>query len=161
MPIPDAVLPFWREFERSLGSMASERFYEASYFADSEASANHLAGLVLAGTKRATASLAWGLEFDGKQAPWPGALSVVTRWDGTPVCVIETLLVETVPFEDVGEAFAAIEGEGDKSLRYWREAHWAYYGRECARIGKVPTRRMPVLCEQFRLVHPAPVPPRA
>lgn len=154
MNVPTAVLAFWREFERSLGSEASDRFYEASYFADSEASANALADLVLEGTKRATASLVWGLEFDRKAAPRPGDLSVVTRWDGRPVCVIETQVVETIAFDNVSEGFAATEGEGDKSLRYWREAHWAYYGRECKRIGRVPTLRMPILCEQFSVVYP-------
>ena len=58
-----------------------------------------------------------------------------------------------MPYEEVTREFAAIEGEGDKSLNYWRNAHWAYYGRECARIGRSPTKRMLVVCEQFAMIY--------
>lgn len=77
----------------------------------------------------------------------------MTTWQGKPLCVIETEVVDIVPFEEVTEAFAAREGEGDKSLRYWREAHRAYFGRECQRIGREPDVRMPIVCEQFALVY--------
>ena len=70
------------------------------------------------------------------------------------MCIIETNVVTVVPFEEVPEDFAAAEGEGDKSLRYWREAHWAYFGRECQRIGKELSLRMPVVCERFAVVYP-------
>ncbi len=110
---------------------------------------------MLAGTKRATASLVWAYGHDGKQPPRPGSLSVMTDWHGEPLGIIETRVVETIPFEDVTAGFAATEGEGDGSLRYWREAHWDYFSRECKRIGRQPDRRMPVLCEQFELVFAA------
>jgi uncharacterized protein YhfF len=77
----------------------------------------------------------------------------MTDWQGKPLGVIETEVVEVVPFEEVTEAFAAREGEGDKSLRYWREVHWACFGRECRRIGREPDMRMPIVCEQFALVY--------
>ena len=85
--------------------------------------------------------------------PKPGALSVVTNWQGKPLCVIETKAVAIVPYEEVSEEFAATEGEGDGSLRYWREAHWAYFGRECTRIGRVPSMRMPIVCERFEVIY--------
>lgn len=50
--------------------------------------------------------------------------------------------------------FAAIEGEGDGSLSYWRDAHWRYFGRECHRIGKELSLQMLVVCEQFKVVYP-------
>jgi uncharacterized protein YhfF len=63
-------------------------------------------------------------------------------------------MVTTVPFEAVTESFAAAEGEGDKSLRYWRKAHWSYFSRECQRLGKEPSCRMPVVCERFEVIYP-------
>lgn len=152
--IPAAIRPFWAPYAAIAGEEVSARFYEAFHFDDNEPSANHLAALVLAGTKRATAGLAWSFEAAGKLSPKPGDLSVVTDWRGNPLCIIETTQVEVVPFEEVSAAFAATEGEGDKSLRYWRRAHWAYLGRECARIGRTPDQRMPVLCERFTVVYP-------
>lgn len=153
LDIPTTILPFWNAFQATLEFDASPRFYEAFYFADSESVADELAELVLAGTKRATAGLVWSFEVQDRPPPRPGDLSVVTNWQGKPLCVIETEVVEVVPFEEVTEAFAAREGEGDKSLRYWREAHWAYFGRECQRIGREPGVRMPIVCERFSLVY--------
>jgi uncharacterized protein YhfF len=152
--IPAAVRSFWEEFQGALGYDASERFYEAFHFDDNEADANELAKLVLLGTKRATAGLQWSFEAAKKPLPRPGVLSVVTNWQTEPQCVIETMHVAIVPFDNVTERFAAIEGEGDKTLRYWREAHWSYFGRECKRISKEPRLRMPVVCEEFRVVYP-------
>jgi uncharacterized protein YhfF len=152
MSIPAAVRPFWDAFTAAVGQDRSAHFDEAFYFCDDEASANELAALVLAGTKRATAALVWAFEAVDKPMPKPGNLSIVTDWAGTPLCVIETKATAIVPFEDVSAEFAATEGEGDGSLAYWREAHWAYFGRECTRLGKPPSLRMPVLCERFEVV---------
>ena len=55
-----------------------------------------------------------------------------------------------------GPEFAAAEGEDDGSLESWRRGHWAYFGRECARIGRDPDAGMPVVCESFRVVFPRP-----
>lgn len=151
--VPDAILPFWRAFCATISPDLMPRFYEAFHFADTEAAANELAELALRGTKRATAGLLWAFEAVGTRLPARGDLSVVTDWRGTPVCVIETVDVAIVPFDQVTEQFAATEGEGDGSLRYWREAHWASFTRECQRIGRTPTPEMPVVCEEFRVVY--------
>jgi uncharacterized protein YhfF len=150
--IPLSIQNFWDEFHATAGGDALARFYEAFHFDDNEPSANELAQLVLAGTKRATAGLLWSFEAQNRLPPKPGALSVVTDWHGIPLCVIETTAVAIVPFEEVSEEFAASEGEGDGSLRYWREAHWAYFGRECQLIGKAPSPRMPIACERFEVI---------
>lgn len=154
MNIPTAVRSFWEEFQAAAGYDASDRFYEAFHFDDNERDANELASLVLLGTKRATAGLLWSFEAANKPLPEAGGLSVVTNWKTEPACVIETTAVAIVAFEEVTEHFAATEGEGDKSLRYWREVHWSYFGRECKRIGKEPSRRMPVVCEEFSVTYP-------
>ena len=108
---------------------------------------------MVAGTKRATAGLLWSYEADAKPMPQPGDLSIVEQWSGEPVCIIETVSVAVLPFEEVGAEFAAVEGEGDGSLEYWRAGHWAYFGRECARLGKKPSARMLVVCESFKVVY--------
>lgn len=125
-------------------------------FADSEVFADELGRLVVAGTKRATASLIWTLEADRKPLPKVGDLSLVTTWAGDPLCVIRTTRLAEVPFDEVTSEFAFEEGEGDRSLGHWREGHWAYFARECERIGRMPERTMPILCEHFEVlqVHP-------
>jgi uncharacterized protein YhfF len=144
---------FWARFESSVGGDASARLYESFHFGDSEALADELAALVVAGTKCATATLRWSHEADGKPMPRPGDLSIVERWSGEPVCIIETASVAVLPFDQVSPEFAATEGEGDGSLEHWRTGHWAYFERECARLGKKPSADMPVVCEAFKVVY--------
>jgi len=151
--LPAALHAFWRAALPSLGDNAAGRFYEAFAFGDGAAMADELAALVLAGTKRATAGLVWGFEHDGEQPPRPGDLSVMTDSAGRPLAVIRTLRVDIVAFDDVDAEFAATEGEGDGSLRYWRDGHWRFFTRECERIGRAPDLRMPVACERFDVVY--------
>jgi uncharacterized protein YhfF len=152
--VPKSVQRFWDKFRTSIAYDASPLFYEAFHFDDNERTANALGALVLSGQKRATAGLLWTNQVTNKPLPKIGALSVVTDWHGTPLCVIKSTHVEIVPFDRVSEEFAAIEGEGDKTLRSWREAHWRYFSRECQRIGREPSLYMPVVCEQFKVVYP-------
>lgn len=153
MTIPEAVRPFWSGFAATQAVDPTPRFFEAFHFDDNEASANALASLVLACRKRASAGLVWSFEAAGVPLPSVGDLSVVTDWAGVALCVIETRRVDIVAFQAVSAEFAATEGEGDGSLQYWQEAHTAYFGRECRRLGREPSPRMPVVCERFELVY--------
>lgn len=154
--IPPHLLPFWNAFAEAAGGADEARFYEAFCFGDSEALANELATLVLQGIKRATTGSVWSFEAEGKQLPKPGDLSIVTTWSGEPQCVIETLAVEIVPFNQVTAEFAAVEGEGDGSLSYWQRGHRLYFTRECARAGREFTEDMRVACERFQVLYRAP-----
>lgn len=153
MTLPERYRDYWAGFEALRGAGCEERFYEAFHFDDSERVANELAALVLAGRKRATASLLWVCEMEQKPVPAAGDLSIVTDWAGEPLCIIESWRVEVVPYAEVTEAFAAREGEGDLSLDYWRRVHWEYFSRECERIGRSPVETMPVVCESFEVVY--------
>lgn len=155
MVVPQHLEPFWRSFAAIAGSPVDERFYEAFYFGDSEALANELAGLVLAGKKRATAGSVWSAEAEGKRLPQPGDLSIVTNWSGEPLCVIETQSVNVAPFNEVPADFAAAEGEGDGSLEFWQEAHRRYFSRECLAAGREFSESMLVACERFKVLYSA------
>lgn len=155
MPIPPSITEFWDHYSAAVGGADSARFYEAFHFGDTEELANSLAGLVLAGKKRATAGSVWSIEAEGKRIPRPGDLSVVTDFAGTPLCVIETTQVDVMPFNEVGAEFAAVEGEGDGSLAYWQRGHTTFFSRECARNGRTFTSNMLVSCERFNVVFQA------
>lgn len=154
MTIPSHVLPMWSAFSLEEGGINDEKFYEAFSFGDSSPMADELGKLVLAGIKRATAGSVWSYESTGKGVPKPGDLSVVTDSNDTPLCIIETVQVDIVPFFAVSEEFAATEGEGDGSLDYWRKAHLDYFTRECERSGRSFNHEMLLACERFRVVHP-------
>lgn len=152
MKLPERYRAFWDAFAQTRPTDPAPRFFEAFHFDDNAPSANELASLVVDGRKRATAALAWAHDAEGKPLPRPGDLSIVTDFDGNPVCIIETRRVDIVPFSQVSAEFAATEGEGDGSLAYWRRVHAAYFGRVCERIGRTPEPDMPVVCERFEVV---------
>ena len=154
--VPPSVAPFWRAFAATRAENPTRRFLEAFHFSDNQKNADELAALVLAGTKRATAALRWVIEAGLADLPRPGNFSVITDWNGTPLCVIETTRVDIVPFDEVTAEFAETEGERDKTLADWRAAHWAFFERECRQLGRAPDRRMPVVCERFDVVFPEP-----
>lgn len=149
----EPLAAFWRGFLAAQGRDAATPLTDVFHFSDNEADAAELAALVLQGTKTGTASLVWMYEERGDRVPAPGDLSIVTDWHGAPLCVMETTQVAVLAFDEVGAAFAASEGEGDLSLDYWRRVHWDYFVRECARLGRQASGSMPVVCENFRVVH--------
>ena len=111
-------------------------------FGDGPDLADELLELVLKGVKTATCSTE-----DEPNLSTPGERWIVLDGHGDPRCVIETTEVTFRRFGDVDAAFAHDEGEGDRSLAYWRSAHRAYFGR----LGKFSTDMM-LMCERFRLV---------
>jgi len=125
---------------------------DSYYFCSDEESANHLANLVVQGKKRATASLLWSYEADNEALPEVGQLSVITNWEGEPQCIVEVTEVEITTYNEVTAEFAFIEGEGDKSLEYWRRVHWEFFSMECEEIGKEPSEDMPVILEKFKVI---------
>ncbi|WP_394244550.1 ASCH domain-containing protein [Vibrio astriarenae] len=130
--------------------------FSSDYYCADKHNADLCAQLVKTGQKTATCSLAhWYLNED-EPMPKIGHLQVVTDWDGLPHCIIEITQVETCRYCDVTPEFAAAEGEGDKTLRWWREAHWAFFARECEELGIEPNEEMPLILERFRVVYDAP-----
>ena len=111
-------------------------------FGDSPALADELLGLVLSGVKTATCSTE-----DEPNISTPGERWIVLDGRGNPGCVIESVEVTFRRYGEVDASFAHDEGEGDRSLVYWREAHRRYFGR----LGKFSSDMM-LMCERFRLI---------
>jgi uncharacterized protein YhfF len=78
---------------------------------------------------------------------------VVLDGRGEPLCIVETTEITIRPFDQVDARFAWEEGEGDRSLAYWRRAHLDFFTRTLAKIGKHPTPDMPLVCERFRILY--------
>ncbi len=152
---------FWKNFRESDLDTAlnTETPYAAWSFGDSTRMADKLGQLVLAGVKTATCSLLWEHAFDGEKIPVAGERSIITNGEGLPLCVIETVAVEIKPYCEIDETFAWAEGEGDRSLSYWREVHWRFFSKVCRRIGREIDETMPLVCERFRVIYRHTDPP--
>lgn len=145
---------FWRTFCSATGKVDPGEPYQVWFFGNTREMALELAELVIAGKKTATASLVAVNEIKPDEAPIPDGYSVVTDFDGVPMCVVQTTEIRHLPFEDVDAQFAADEGEGDQTLEYWRDVHWSYYSSEAAELGIEFNERSMVCCERFILLYP-------
>jgi uncharacterized protein YhfF len=85
--------------------------------------------------------------------PEVGQKTIVLDGNDDPLCTIETTEVEVRPYNEVDARFAYEEGEGDRSLESWRQAHWRFFSRTLPNMGKEPTPDMPLVCERFRVIH--------
>ena len=152
----DAVREMLSAYRAALpaGSPRRSAPWIAEGFGDGPELADRLGALVLAGVKTATCSALWEWEAAGDPLPRVGLLTVVLDGGGRPLGITETTEVRVLPYNRVDEAFAREEGEGDRTLAYWRQAHWNYFQRTLPRIGRSPAEDMPLVCERFRLVHP-------
>ncbi|MAP93375.1 MAG: ASCH domain-containing protein [Ponticaulis sp.] len=111
-------------------------------FGDSHELQERLAALIVAGVKKATCSAK-------AQNLWsePGERGLVVINDDHPVAVIEIETATHTRYCDVTAEQAALEGEGDLSLAFWRDAHKAYFSRVADFSSD-----MEVVFETFRLV---------
>jgi uncharacterized protein YhfF len=128
--------------------------YTAWGFGNTPQMADELGALVLQGVKTATCGLLWGMEADRTSIPKAGELSIILNGSGEPLCIIQTTGVEIRPYQEVEPAFAWEEGEGDRSLSYWREVHWRFFSPICIHLGREPVQDMLLVCERFRRVFP-------
>ncbi|MDA3809538.1 MAG: ASCH domain-containing protein [Spirochaetaceae bacterium] len=130
-----------------------DRKYTAWHFCDNKEDADHLAVLVINGTKQATASLEKIYDFDPDPRPEVGDISLIINWEKEPKCIIETTKIHKYIFRDVPAGFAAIEGEGDKSLAYWKEVHAEAFSRDADEYGFEFNEDLIDICEEFKVIY--------
>lgn len=158
----EAIQRFWQAYLESLPPQnARPTRYEAWGFGHGAQMADDLGALVVEGVKTATCSLLWLYEVEGEPVPSVGDYSIILDGAGAPICIIETTEVTICLYSEVDAHFAYDEGEGDRSLDYWRAAHWDFFGRECAQMalrvhsvnGRTLSEEMPLVCERFQVVY--------
>ena len=133
-----------------LWSLMDWRLLESFAFGDSPALADELLALVLEGKKRATC---WAAS-QGLKGAEVGKLMVVLDGAGRPRAVVKTIELTRRGYDEVDAGFAFDEGEGDRSLVFWRAAHQRYFTRL-----KLFEPGMMLWCERFELVASIPGPP--
>lgn len=161
----DAVNDFWNEAKRRIHLEEISVYVGPSplasvpppawSFGGTAEQADALLALVLDGRKTATASALW--EYDAEDSPLPesGNLAIVLDGSGRPRALLATTEVSVVPFDEVDEEHARLEGEGDGTLAHWREVHERFFSEHAADDhGFSPD--LPVVLERFRVVYPPP-----
>lgn len=150
----ESVIKFWAEFCQENPNVPIETPYQVWFFGNSSEMARELAELVIAGKKIATASLVEFNKLHPESAPIIDGYSVVTGFEGNPLCIIQTTEIRHLPFNEVDAQFAFDEGEGDQTLDYWREVHWRYFTKEAAELNIEFNEYSLICCERFKLMFP-------
>jgi len=148
------IEPFWLDYQRAC-AVAVEGF-SAAPLGHTARLADALAELVVAGVKRAHATLLCDFEKDLEPLPQPGDHLVVLDGSGAPRAIVRTTHVEKRRFNEIDDAFAFAAGEGDLSLRWWLTAHRQDYAERAEAEGFEAHERLELVLEYFDLVWPHP-----
>jgi uncharacterized protein YhfF len=146
---------FWQPFR--LYARLDHDNYVVGSFGDSPEMATELADLVIAGIKRATASLARDYGDGREPTPRPGDFVIMLDGEGRPRFIWRATEVTIKPLSQVDEAFAWDEGEGGHTREWWLDAHRRYFTRQATREGFEIDDEILTVFERFEVVWPLDV----
>lgn len=139
----------WQAY-KAINPNISDNIYAWAFGAEPD----RLAQLVLEGTKTATASSYDEHLYENEPIGEVGNLSVILDSQGEAVCIIQTTKITVLPFDEVPAEHAYKEGEGDRSLAYWRQVHKELFTEWLRDIGISFTETSRVVLEEFEVVYP-------
>ena len=148
----DLIEAFWLAYQRAC-AVGVEGF-AADALGSTRHAADARAELVLAGAKRAHATLKRDFERELDALPQPGDHLVVLDGAGWPRAIVRNTHVELRHFSEIDEAFAIVAGEGDLSLRWWQLAYRQEFSERAEREGFEMDERAVLVLEFFERVWP-------
>ena len=88
---------------------------------------DNLLDLILRKEKTGTSSLYDLYSYYNEELPKENSYSIILDKNDNARCIIKNKKVSILPFNEVNEKIAYLEGEGDKSLDYWVKEHKAFF----------------------------------
>lgn len=143
---------YWEKFREANLEYMNAQEPQSYFFCNNKKDADDCADLVVQRIKQATSTSVWWFEKNSEKLPRIGDIAIVTNWDGCPKAIVRTTRVEVLKFKDTTPEYAYIEGEGDRSLQYWKKVHWDYYESEMKEFGEYPFEEMEIICEYFETI---------
>ena len=126
MKLNEQEQAFWDSYVRTSSENPDASRVEAGIAGNIEI-ADELLYLYLCGRKTAGSSLLKDYEYSGEDLPEPGDYWIILDSRKTPRCIVRTIRVVIHRFDEVPKEVAVAEGEGDRSLSYWRQAHSSFF----------------------------------
>lgn len=145
----------WNNFTAANPEFKKDELPDADSFHNNEADAKRLADLIVSGKKQAGSMLYFFFEEANADLPAIGTKSIVTDFDGKARAIIEITKVDTIPFNQIPAAYAALDmGTDIESLKKWKKAHWDFFAPAMEQSGKKPTEEMLIVCTWFETIWP-------
>ena len=124
--------------------------YEAWAFGEAP---DELAELVIQGIKTATCSSYDLYQINNEPLPKAGDYSIILNSNEEAVCIIKTKKVYVTEYNQVSADHAFKEGEGDRSLEYWRMVHESFLTNELSSVHRSFDEHTKVVCEEFEVIY--------
>lgn len=141
----------WDSYVRTLSVEPDASRVEAGIAGNIEI-ADELLSLYLCGRKTAGSSLLREYEHSGGDLPEPGDYWIILDSRKTPRCIVRTIRVEIHRFDEVPREVALAEGERDRSLSQWKQAHSRFFAPFLRTWGVTDLSRERVVTEFYELV---------
>tara|TARA_R110000737_G_scaffold93381_1_gene126553 strand:+ start:1533 stop:2069 length:537 start_codon:yes stop_codon:yes gene_type:complete len=153
--IDKTVYEMWNNFTISNPEFKKDELPESWYFNNNKEDANRLAELTLSGKKKASSGLYLWYEVANADLPKMGTKQIITDFDGMALAIIETISVDTIPFNKVSKDYAEMDmGTNIEPLKKWKKAHWDFFASAMEESGEKTTEEMLIVCERFKTIWP-------
>jgi len=153
--IDKTVYELWNSYTQSNPEFKNQEIQESWYFHTNKADANRLAELILNGKKKASSGLYSWYEEANADLPKIGTKNIITDFDGKAQAIIETIGVDTIPFNQISKEYAEMDmGTKIEPLKKWKKAHWDFFETAMEESGKKPSEEMLIVCERFETIWP-------
>ena len=143
------TLNFWEDFKSRRNEFANLFLPKIYHFCNDKVNTNLCAQLTVDGIKTATCSAKILYDFEREALPKIGDVNIITNWKKEPICVIQITKVELKKFEEIDEAWAIKEGEGDFSLSFWKIGHEKIFRTALKEYGLEFQTDLLLVCEEF------------
>jgi uncharacterized protein YhfF len=148
----DKISDFWEDFVSRNEEYKLHSIPSIDWFCNDEELTNQLANLVIKGLKTATCSALIDYQITKEDLPKVNDLKIIVDWHKNPICITKTKSVVIKKFNEIDEEFARKEGEGDKSLAYWQNAHKTFFSNYLKTLGVAFTDELKLVCEEFEKI---------
>jgi uncharacterized protein YhfF len=151
--INSSVFEIWNNYTKSNPEFKNNDMPESWYFHNNKEDADRLAKLTMTGNKTASSGLYSWYKTANADLPKTGLKHIITDFDGIAQAIIEIKNVDTIPFNQISEAYAKMDmGTSIEPLKKWKKAHWDFFENTMEESGEKPSKDMLVVCEIFETI---------
>ena len=93
------------------------------------------------------------IKYSDEELSKAGEYNIILNSKGQAECITKTTKVYLTKFSDITDAHAYKEGEGDKSLSYWKNIHERFFNECLTSYNEKITSDDLIVCEEFELVY--------
>ena len=147
-----SAIDLWKEFSKD-HPVKDTAYYSAWAFGRTPEMADELLALVLSGEKTGTSGLERSYELENEKRPEVGDYSILLDGRGNAQAVIQTKVVDLLPYNRITELHGYFEGEGERNLAYWRSVHRPFFEAELEEAGESFSEQLKVVYELFEVVY--------